>query len=129
MDKIYLKLKKSISLNLQDDNWAFHEGDLLVIENIGEKLMVMNDGYGKQTRHVNDVWRLNEVVYKNLIDIKEITYELTTLKPNLISVKFKGENTLWLELSGDTRNDIMNLIFDDVTIEYLRDEKLEKLLK
>jgi hypothetical protein len=127
MDKIYLKLKQSISLTLQEDTWAFHENDLLIIEKVGEKVTITNDGYGKTNRHISEVWRLNEIRYNKLTCIKDMTYELTILNPNLIGAKFQGSNTLWTELSSDMRVDTRGMIFDDVSVEYIRDEKIKKL--
>lgn len=122
----YLRLKESISLQLPDDNWAFHEDDVLVIEKIGVKVTTMNIS-GSINRTISESWRLNEVRYNKLIDFisEPKKYELEILKPNIIDTKFQGKNTLWVPLSS---SDSYNNIFEDVTIQYLREDKIKSLI-
>ena len=121
----YLRLKESISIHLPDDNWAFHEDDVIVIEKVGLKLFEMNVS-GTITKSVNDCWRLNQIRYNKLVKFEPTCeYEIEILTPNLIDAKFKGRNTLWIPIAS---SDQYTHIFEDVTTQYIREEKIKNLI-
>lgn len=122
--KIYLKIKTDISISLQDSSWCFYENDILIIENIGEELIINDNGYGKIEKIVNIVWRLNEIIYNKILCIVDIKYKLTSLYPNLINATYR-KNCKDIKLSNIIDNDI----FEDISIVYNRDEKIDKVLK
>jgi hypothetical protein len=148
-NKIYLRIRKNVMILLDDGFWTLTLGDMIVFQKIGQKL--------KEVRHSNnnikyikeDCYLTTSIEYstiKNLREVvvekKDIEYYMVSKEINIIDTLIKiSENQYSYSISYTyselidrlERQDIeltsfFNSAFENVTLLYNRDDKINKIL-
>ncbi len=149
-DKIYLRLKRNISILLPDGNWALHVGDMIVLKKIGIKSTTITPEFSSTIYLNEDSYLLTEIEYNTIKDIKAV-FEGDTkgiLEYHMVRAKYNSVDTIiYLENLPYTYSQIVKNekdfnylypyrdnvtikdIFEDVSLEYNRNRKIKKLVK
>lgn len=144
MNKIYLKLKKDISILVSDGNWSLHTGDMIVLQKIGTKSEIKCNEYKANEYIHRDSYLLTGFEYKTIKDIMSMEYHtvwnecnsvdtlitISTGKPLYHSrtctySEIISNNKLNITIVDNIRHDD---VFEDVSITYNREDKLKEIL-
>ncbi len=144
MNKIYLKLKKDISILVADGYWSLHFGDMIVLHKIGTKSEIKRNEYSPNEYIHTDSYLLTGFEYRT---IKDITMEYHTVWNECNSVdtlitistgkplyhsrtctysEIISNNKLNITIVDNIRHDD---VFEDVSLAYNRDNKLKEILQ
>jgi hypothetical protein len=145
MNKIYLKLKKDISILVADGNWSLNPGDMIVLQKIGTKSELKRNEYSPNEYIHKDSYLLTGFEYKTIKDIRTMEYHtvwnesnsvdtlitISTGKPYYNSKTYTYSDMI--QLNSDGFPLVLSLkfddIFEDVSIPYNRENKLEEILQ
>ena len=144
MNKIYLRLKKDISILVADGDWSLHTGDMIVLQKIGIKSEIKRNEYKANEYIHSDSYLLTGFEYKTIKDIISMEYHtvwnecnsvdtlitISTGKPLYHSrtctySEIISNNKLNITIVDNIRHDD---VFEDVSIPYNRDNKLKEIL-
>lgn len=153
MNKIYLRLKKDISILVADGNWSLHTGDMIVLLKIGTKSEIKRNEYSPNEYIHSDSYLLTGFEYRTFKDLKaafegnkeEYNYHMvwnecnsvdtlitiSTGRPLYHNRTYNYYEILQLSNSNTSLVDILKYddIFEDVSLTYNRDNKLKEILK
>lgn len=153
MNKIYLRLKKDISILVADGNWSLHTGDMIVLKKIGTKSEIKRNEYSPNEYINTDSYLLTGFEYRTFKDVKaafegnkeEYNYHMVWYKCNsvdtLITIStgkpYYNSKTYtysdMIKLNNDGFSLVLNLkyddVFEDLSLTYNRDNKLKKILQ
>jgi hypothetical protein len=143
MNKTYLRLKRDISILVADGNWSIHTGDMIVLQKIGTKSEVKVNQFKANEYIHSDSYLLTGFEYRTIKDIKSMEYHtvwnecnsvdtlitISTGKPLYHSrtctySEIISNNKLNIAIVDNIRHDD---VFDDVSIQYNRDNKIKEL--
>jgi len=145
MNKIYLKLKKDISILVADGNWSLNKGDMIVLQKIGTKSELKRNEYSPNEYIHKDSYLLTGFEYRTIKDITSMEYHtvwnesnsvdtsitISTGKPYYNSKTYTYSDMI--QLNNDGFPLVLSLkfddIFEDVSIPYNRENKLEEILQ
>jgi hypothetical protein len=145
MNKIYLKLKKDISILVADGNWSLNKGDMIVLQKIGTKSKLKRNEYSPNEYIHKDSYLLTGFEYRTIKDITSMEYHtvwnecnsvdtsitISTGKPYYNSKTYTYSDMI--QLNNDGFPLVLSLrlddIFEDVSIPYNRENKLEEILQ
>lgn len=144
MNKIYLRLKKDISILVADGNWSLHTGDMIVLQKIGTKSELKRNDYSPNEYIHKDSYLLTGFEYRTIKDITSMEYHtvwnecnsvdtlitISTGKPLYHSrtctySEIISNNKLNITIVDNIRHDD---VFEDVSTPYNRENKLEEIL-
>jgi hypothetical protein len=149
MNKIYLKLKRDISILVADGNWSLHCGDMIVLQKIGTKSEIKRNEYKANEYIHSDSYLLTKfeyktIEYKTIKDIMSMEYHtvwnecnsidtsitISTGKPYYHSRTYTYYEIVKLNESYTSLVDNIKYddVFEDVSITYNRENKLETIL-
>ena len=145
MNKIYLRLKRDISILVADGNWSLNIGDMIVLQKIGTKSEIKRNEYKANEYIHSDSYLLTGFEYKTIKDITSMEYHtvwnecnsvdtlitISTDKPLYHSrtctySEIISNNKLNITIVDNIRHDD---VFEDVSIPYNRDNKLKEILQ
>jgi hypothetical protein len=147
MNKIYLKLKKDISIIISDGNWHLNIGDMIVLQKIGTKSKIIRNEYkAKATEyiHSDDSYILTGFEYTTIKDITSLECHTVWKECNsvdtLITIStgkpyYHSRTCTYSEIiSNNKLNTILDNIrhddlFEDLSIIYNRDNKIKEILQ
>ena len=143
MNKIYLRLKRDISILVADGNWSLHTGDMIVLQKIGTKSEIKRNEYKANEYIHSDSYLLTGFEYKTIKDIMSMEYHtvwnecnsvdtlitISTGKPLYHSrtctySEIISNNKLNITIVDNIRHDD---VFEDVSIQYNRHNKIKEL--
>ena len=145
MNKIYLKLKKDISILVADGNWSLNKGDMIVLQKIGTKSELKRNDYSPNEYIHKDSYLLTGFEYRTIKDITSMEYHtvwnecnsvdtsitISTGKPYYNSKTYTYSDMI--QLNNDGFPLVLSLrlddIFEDVSTPYNRENKLEEILQ
>jgi hypothetical protein len=148
--KIYLRLKRNISILVDDGNWSLHTGDMIVLEKIGIRTIEKQERF-KSTQYISqDSYLLRGFEYENFKNVKEafdgnpeyhMVWKDCFSVDTLIRVTNDGPNyetsnsVTYSEMLDNNKFNhrffgkfTMEDVFEDVSIKYNREEKLKNIL-
>jgi hypothetical protein len=144
MNKIYLKLKRDISILVADGYWSLNNGDMIVLQKVGTKSEIKRNEYKANEYIHSDSYLLTGFEYKTIKDIISMEYHtvwnecnsvdtlitISTGKPLYHSrtctySEIISNNKLNITIVDNIRHDD---VFEDVSITYNRDNKLKEIL-
>ena len=144
MNKIYLKLKRDISILVADGYWSLHCGDMIVLQKIGTKSEIKRNQYKANEYIHSDSYLLTGFEYRTIKDITSMEYHtvwnecnsvdtlitISTGKPLYHSrtctySEIISNNKLNITIVDNIRHDD---VFEDVSITYNREDKLKEIL-
>jgi len=145
MNKIYLRLKRDISILVVDGYWSLHTGDMIVLQKIGTKSEIKRNEYKPNEYIHSDSYLLTGFEYKTIKDIISMEYHtvwnecnsvdtlitISTGKPLYHSrtctySEIISNNKLNITIVDNIRHDD---VFEDVSLAYNRDNKLKEILQ
>lgn len=145
MNKIYLRLKRDISILVADGNWSLHTGDMIVLQKNGTRSEIKCNEYKANEYIHSDSYLLTGFEYKTIKDIMSMEYHtvwnecnsvdtlitISTGKPLYHSrtctySEIISNNKLNITIVDNIRHDD---VFEDVSITYNRDNKLKEILQ
>lgn len=152
MNKIYLKLKRDISILVADGNWSLHTGDMLVLQKIGTRSEIKRNDYRPNEYIHNDSYLLIGFEYKTIKDISQVLKGKTNTEYHMVWQDCNSVDTLITISTGKplyhsitytysqivfnsklnkaiVDNIRIDDVFDDVSVEYNRDNKLKEILQ
>lgn len=144
MNKIYLRLKRDISILVADGYWSLHNGDMIVLQKVGTKSEIKRNEYKANEYIHSDSYLLTGFEYKTIKDIMSMEYHtvwnecnsvdtlitISTGKPLYHSrtctySEIISNNKLNITIVDNIRHDD---VFEDVSITYNREDKLKEIL-
>lgn len=143
MNKTYLKLKRDISILVVDGNWSLNPDDMIVLQKIGTKSEIKHNEYSPHEYIHKDSYLLTGFEYKTIKDITSMEYHtvwndcnsvdtlitISSGKPYYNSRTYTYSDMI--QLNNDGFSLVVSLkfedIFEDVSIQYNRNNKLEEL--
>lgn len=144
MNKIYLRLKRDISILVADGNWSLNTGDMIVLKKIGIKSEIKLNQYKANEYIHNESYLLTGFEYKTIKDIKSMEYHtvwnecnsvdtlitISTGAPYYHSRTYNYHDIVKLNESNTSLVDQITFedVFEDVSIPYNRENKLETIL-
>jgi len=145
MNKIYLRLKRDISILVADGNWSLHCGDMIVLQKNGTRSEIKRNEYNANEYIHSDSYLLTGFEYKTIKDIMSMEYHtvwnecnsvdtlitISTGKPLYHSrtctySEIISNNKLNITIVDNIRHDD---VFEDVSIKYNREDKLKEILQ
>ena len=145
MNKIYLRLKRDISILVADGNWSLHTGDMIVLQKNGTRSEIKCNEYKANEYIHSDSYLLTGFEYKTIKDIMSMEYHtvwnecnsvdtlitISTGKPLYHSrtctySEIISNNKLNITIVDNIRHDD---VFEDVSTPYNRENKLEEILQ
>jgi hypothetical protein len=144
MNKIYLKLKRDISILVADGYWPLHCGDMIVLHKIGTKSELKRNDYSPNEYIHKDSYLLTGFEYRTIKDISmeyhtvwnecnsvDTLITISTGKPLYHSrtctySEIISNNKLNITIVDNIRHDD---VFEDVSMSYNRDNKLKEILQ
>jgi hypothetical protein len=148
MDKIYLRLKQNISVLVHSGNWSLREGDMIVLQKIGVRTIAINEDHKPTQYETKDCYLTTGFEYKKLVNMSEILnnkadvgiYEMVWEDCNnvdmLMTISYQPPGVPYGASRGPyTYTDIVENFsrfitewFDDVSVQYNRENKLNFLI-
>lgn len=146
MNKIYLRLKKRMSILLDDGWWSLDPGDMIVLQKVGIKTTELNESHSPTKYIKSDCYLTSAIEYKkikNFVAIMrdknlEIEYHMDWKETCAIdSIMRVSIDSPYYSLSKSrTYSEMIESgyiksvdVFDDVSLQYNREEKLNELIK
>jgi hypothetical protein len=145
MNKIYLKLKRDISILVADGYWSIHCGDMIVLQKNGTRSEIKRNERSANEYIHSDSYLLTGFEYKTIKDIISMEYHtvwnecnsvdtlitISTGSPYYHSRTYNYYDILELTKSNTPLVDKFRYddIFEDVSIPYNRDNKLKEILQ
>lgn len=149
MNRIYLRLKKDMSILVSDGNWSLHTGDMLVFQKIGTKSEIKRNEYSANEYIHTDSYLLVGFEYKTIKDIKaafegNTEYHMVWKECNSVDTLIKlstgaplyhskeltySEILKYKDKQTPLLKDTYEYYFDDVSLPYNRDNKLKEILQ
>ncbi len=145
MNKIYLKLKRDISILVADGNWSLHTGDMIVLHKIGTKSEIKVNQFNRNEYIHSDSYLLTGFEYRTIKDITSMEYHKVWNECNSVdtSITISTGKPLYhsrtCTYSEIISNDKLNItivdnirlddVFEDVSTPYNRDNKLKEILQ
>ena len=145
MNKIYLRLKRDISILVADGNWSLHCGDMIVLQKNGTRSEIKHNEYKANEYIHSDSYLLTGFEYKTIKDIMSMEYHtvwnecnsvdtlitISTGKPLYHSrtctySEIISNNKLNITIVDNIRHDD---VFENVSIPYNREDKLKEILQ
>lgn len=145
MNKIYLRLKRDISILVADGNWSLHTGDMIVLQKIGTKSEIKRNEYKANEYIHSDSYLLTGFEYKTIKDIMSMEYHTVWNECNSVDTLITistgkplyhsrtctysetiSNNKLNITIVDNIRHDD---VFEDVSTPYNRENKLEEILQ
>jgi hypothetical protein len=144
MNKIYLRLKRNISVQVYDGDWALYTGDMIVLQKIGIRSEIIKTQY---TPINKDSYLLIGFEYSKIIDISkaDVEYHMvwhecnsvdTLIRISTGSPLYQNRTCTYSEILSNNKLNITivdNLkfddVFEDVSIQYNREDKLKEILQ
>ena len=145
MNKIYLRLKRDISILVADGNWSLHCGDMIVLQKNGTRSEIKRNEYKANEYIHSDSYLLTGFEYKTIKDIMSMEYHtvwnecnsvdtlitISTGKPLYHSrtctySEIISNNKLNITIVDNIRHDD---VFENVSIPYNREDKLKEILQ
>ena len=74
MNKIYLRLKRDISILVADGYWSLHNGDMIVLQKIGTRSEIKRNEYKANEYIHSDSYLMTGFEYKTIKDIISMEY-------------------------------------------------------
>ena len=143
MNKIYLRLKKDISILVADGDWSLHTGDMIVLQKIGIKSEIKRNEYKANEYIHSDSYLLTGFEYKTIKDISmeyhtiwnecnsvDTLITISTGAPYYHSRTYTYYDIVKLNESYTSLVDSLKYddVFEDVSITYNRENKLKEIL-
>jgi hypothetical protein len=143
MNKIYLRLKRDISILVADGYWSLNNGDMIVLQKVGTKSEIKRNEYKANEYIHSDSYLLTGFEYKT---IKDISMEYHTVwnecnsVDTLITIStgkplYHSRTCTYSEIISNNKLNITIVdnikhddVFEDVSIKYNRDNKLKQIL-
>ena len=144
MNKIYLRLKKDISILVADGYWSLHCGDMIVLQKNGTRSEIKRNEYKANEYIHSDSYLMTGFEYRTIKDIISMEYHtvwnecnsvdtlitISTGKPLYHSrtctySEIISNNKLNITIVDNIRHDD---VFEDVSITYNREDKLKEIL-
>ena len=144
MNKIYLRLKRDISILVADGYWSLNNGDMIILQKIGTKSEIKRNEYKANEYIHSDSYLLTGFEYRTIKDIISMEYHtvwnecnsvdtlitISTGKPLYHSrtctySEIISNNKLNITIVDNIRHDD---VFEDVSIKYNREDKLKEIL-
>ena len=144
MNKIYLRLKRDISILVADGYWSLHNGDMIVLQKIGTRSEIKRNEYKANEYIHSDSYLMTGFEYRTIKDIISMEYHtvwnecnsvdtlitISTGKPLYHSrtctySEIISNNKLNITIVDNIRHDD---VFEDVSLAYNRDNKLKEIL-
>ena len=145
MNKIYLRLKRDISILVADGNWSLHTGDMIVLQKIGTKSEIKRNEYKANEYIHSDSYLLTGFEYKTIKDIMSMEYHTVWNECNSVDTLITistgkplyhsrtctysetiSNNKLNITIVDNIRHDD---VFENVSIPYNREDKLKEILQ
>lgn len=143
MNKIYLRLKRDISILVSDGNWSLNTGDMIVFQKIGTRSEIKRNEYKADEYIHSDSYLLTGFEYKTIKDIISSEYHtvcnecnsvdtlitISTGKPYYNSKTYTYSDMIQLNNDGFSlvRDLKFEDVFEDVSIQYNRHNKIKEL--
>ena len=126
MNKIYLKLKRDISILVADGNWSLHCDDMIVFQKIGVRSEIKVNEYSPHEYIHSDSYLLTGFEYRTIKDITSNEYHtvwnecnsvdtlitISTGKPYYNSKTYTYSDMIQLNKDGFPL--VLSLKFDDM---------------
>ena len=144
MNKIYLRLKRDISILVADGYWSLHNGDMIVLQKIGTRSEIKRNEYKANEYIHSDSYLMTGFEYKTIKDIISMEYHTVWNECNsvdtLITIStgkplYHSRTCTYSEIISNNKLNITivdnikhNDVFEDVSITYNRDNKLKEIL-
>jgi hypothetical protein len=146
MNKIYLRLKKRISILLDDGWWSLDQDDMIVLQKVGIRTTELNEPHSPTKYIKSDCYLTSAIEYKNIknyVDIMkdknlEIEYHMKWQECCAIDsiIKISSDSPYYSTSKVSTYSEMIESgylksfdVFDDVSLQYNREEKLNELIK
>ena len=145
MNKIYLRLKRDISILVADGNWSLHTGDMIVLQKNGTRSEIKRNEYKANEYIHSDSYLLTGFEYKTIKDIMSMEYHTVWNECNSVDTLITistgkplyhsrtctysetiSNNKLNITIVDNIRHDD---VFEDVSTPYNRENKLEEILQ
>jgi len=143
MNKIYLKLKRDISILVADGYWSIHTGDMIVLQKNGTRSEIKRNEYKANEYIHSDSYLLTGFEYKTIKDISmeyhtiwnecnsvDTLITISTGAPYYHSRTYTYYDIVKLNESYTSLVDSLKYddVFEDVSITYNRENKLKEIL-
>lgn len=144
MNKIYLRLKRDISILVADGYWSLHTGDMIVLQKIGTRSEIKRNEYKANEYIHSDSYLLTGFEYRTIKDIISMEYHTVWNECNsvdtLITIStgkplYHSRTCTYSEIISNNKLNITIVdnikhddVFEDVSITYNRDNKLKEIL-
>ena len=144
MNKIYLRLKRDISILVADGYWSLNNGDMIVLQKVGTKSEIKRNEYKANEYIHSDSYLLTGFEYKTIKDIISMEYHTVWNECNsvdtLITIStgkplYHSRTCTYSEIISNNKLNITIVdnikhddVFEDVSIKYNRDNKLKQIL-
>lgn len=144
MNKIYLRLKRDISILVADGYWSLHNGDMIVLQKIGTRSEIKHNEHKANEYIHSDSYLLTGFEYRTIKDIISMEYHTVWNECNsvdtLITIStgkplYHSRTCTYSEIISNNKLNITivdnikhNDVFEDVSITYNRDNKLKEIL-
>ncbi len=144
MNKIYLRLKRDISILVADGYWSLHNGDMIVLQKIGTRSEIKRNEYKANEYIHSDSYLMTGFEYRTIKDIISMEYHTVWNECNsvdtLITIStgkplYHSRTCTYSEIISNNKLNITivdnikhNDVFEDVSITYNRDNKLKEIL-
>jgi hypothetical protein len=145
MNKIYLRLKRDISILVADGNWSLNCGDMIVLHKIGTKSEIKHNEYKANEYIHSDSYLLTGFEYRTIKDITSMEYHTVWNECNsvdtLITIStgkplYHSRTCTYSEIISNDKLNItivdnirLDDVFEDVSIPYNREDKLNEILQ
>ena len=144
MNKIYLRLKRDISILVADGYWSLNTGDMIVLQKIGTKSEIKRNEYKANEYIHSDSYLMTGFEYRTIKDIISMEYHTVWNECNsvdtLITIStgkplYHSRTCTYSEIISNNKRNITIVdnirhddVFEDVSITYNREDKLKEIL-
>jgi len=144
MNKIYLRLKRDISILVADGYWSLHNGDMIVLQKIGTRSEIKRNEYKANEYIHSDSYLMTGFEYRTIKDIISMEYHTVWNECNsvdtLITIStgkplYHSRTCTYSEIISNNKRNITIVdnirhddVFEDVSITYNREDKLKEIL-
>jgi len=144
MNKIYLRLKRDISILVADGYWSLHNGDMIVLQKIGTRSEIKRNEYKANEYIHSDSYLMTGFEYRTIKDIISMEYHTVWNECNSVDTLittstgkplYHSRTCTYSEIISNNKLNITIVdnikhddVFEDVSITYNRDNKLKEIL-